>query len=89
MSNSFDIFCEIWVLTPSFFSTPLRSRYSNFQLSNYAGALAYILFYEKTKLFARQNRILFLDVFVSQYLQIFVDNIYSKYNDFGFYSYGK
>ena len=26
-SKKFDAFCEIWVLTPSFFGTPLRSHY--------------------------------------------------------------
>ena len=54
----------------------LKVTLLNFQPSNYAEKLAYILLYEKTKLFMRQIRILLSIFFMSQYPLLFVDSIY-------------
>ena len=54
-----------------------------FQPSNYAGKLAYILLYPKTKLFMRQVRILISRFFMSQYPLLFVDSIFKKRNKGG------
>ena len=52
MSKILILFCEIWVLIdPSCLWHALNVTLLNFQPSNYAGKLAYILFYPKTKLF--------------------------------------
>ena len=61
-------FCEIWILAPSVFCTSLR------YITQFP-ALAYILLYEKTKLFTRQIKSLITGFFVSQYPMLFVDNI--------------
>ena len=56
ISKNLILFCEILVLTLSDFA--LKVTLLNLQTSNYAGKLAYILFYPRTKLLMRQIRIL-------------------------------
>ena len=93
MLKNLILFCEIWVLTPSFFDTPLRPQYPIFipkiKLENCLTYCSMII----------QNYLCdklvfsFLDFFNSQYPLLFVDSIlqtleniglkystYSKYN---------
>ena len=62
-AQKFDTFCEIWVLTPSFFGTSLRSHYPIFSPQIKQKKLAYILLFENTKLFMRQIRNLVFRLF--------------------------
>ena len=48
------IFCEILVLTPSFFGAPYKSYYTITAIK--VCLVAYILLYKKTKIFTRQIR---------------------------------
>ena len=79
MPKNLILFCEIWVLTPSFFGTSLRSHYPIFSPQiKQENWLTYcsmkIQNYLCDKLGSK-----FLDFFMSQYPLLFVDSIYETF----------
>ena len=71
------LFCEIWVLTPSFFSTSLRSHYAIFSPQiKQENWLTYCSMKIQNCLCDKLG-IQFLNFFMSQYPLLFVDSIYA------------
>ena len=86
--KNFDIFlCEILVLTPSFFGSPLRSHYSIFRPQSMQENWL-ILLYEKTKLFMPQIRIL-ISTFLSPNISYFLWTVYIHDSFMSLDGYGK
>ena len=75
MPKNLILFCEIWVLTPSFFGTSLRSHYPIFSPQiKQENWLTYCSMRIQNYLCDKLG-IQFLDFFMSQYPLLFVDSI--------------
>ena len=78
MPKNLILFCEIWVLTPSFFGTSLRSHYPIFSPQiKQENWLTYCSMKIQNYLCVNLG-IKFLGFFMSQYPLLFVDSIYNN-----------
>ena len=69
------LFCEIWVLTPSFFGTPLRSHYSSFSHQIKQENWFTYCFMKIPNNLCNKLGFYFLDFFMSQYPLLLVGSI--------------
>ena len=75
MTKILILFCEIWVLTPSVFGTPLRSHYKFFSPQIMQESWLTYCYIQRQNYFCDKLGFEFLDFFMSQYPLLFVDSI--------------